>query len=280
MAGGDPEEAAAAWRRVVAWCTQRAPVTAASLHGPADDATLVAVQDELGQEWPDDLVAWLLVSDGADRSHTTALIPGGFIPAPVERIRHDWHMLTGIARDVAREYGTTDDLAEMDTAPAGAPAFLFLPSFVPIADDTSGDLLFVDLRDGKDHGRVGHWDHEDGYHGADHDYMSWIGVSHLARTVADALENGRWAPDGRKQNDQIPVISNGVLHWEDPADDEILTWGDGDVPAAPINPDALRNEFLLNGGKRRTDTEMALRLGVPVSAIAAIRRQIEAERHW
>ena len=280
MSGGDPEAAAAAWQRVIAWCAERAPATAAGLHGPADDAALAAMQDELGQVWPADLVALLRVSDGADRSHATSLIPWGFIPSPIDRIRDDWHMMTGIARDVAREYGNTDDLAAMDTAPAGAGAYLYIPSFVPIAEDTSGDLLFVDLREGEDHGRVGHWSGDDGYHGADHTYKSWTSVSHLARTLADALKAGRWTPNESGRSDKIPVVTDGILRWEDPDYEEALTWADGDVPAAPINPVALRNEFLLNGGKRRSDTEMALRLGVPVSAIAAIRRQIDAERRW
>lgn len=277
MSGGDSEAAAAAWRRVVAWCAERAPATAAGLHGPADDVALAAVQDELGQIWPADLVALLRVSDGADRSRATSLLPWGFIPSPIDRIRDDWHMMTGIARDVAREHGTTDDLAAMDTAPAGAAAYLYIPSFVPIADDTCGDLLFVDLREGEDHGRVGHWSGDDGYHGADHGYMSWTSVAHMARTLADALEAGRWDSGGA---DMIPAVTNQVLRWEKPDYEKTLVWAPGDVPAAPVDPAVLRAEFLLNGGKRRSDTEMALRLGVPVSTIAALRRQIDAERPW
>src|SRR5882762_8867419 len=45
MSGGNREAAAAAWRGVVAWCAERAPATAARLHGPADDAALAALQD-------------------------------------------------------------------------------------------------------------------------------------------------------------------------------------------------------------------------------------------
>src|SRR5882724_5283272 len=98
------EAASAGWQRVVAWCAAHAPATAGVLHGPADDDALAAVQADLGQVWPDDLVAWLQVSDGGSAA---AIIPGGYIPSPIGRIRSDWQLMTGIARDLAG----ADDLA-------------------------------------------------------------------------------------------------------------------------------------------------------------------------
>jgi hypothetical protein len=52
------------------------------------------VQADLGQVWPDDLVAWLRVSDGADRSSAATIIPGGYIPSAIGRIRSDWQLMT------------------------------------------------------------------------------------------------------------------------------------------------------------------------------------------
>src|SRR5436190_19636554 len=139
MSAGRPEMGSESWRRVVAWCAERAPVTAATLHGPADESALAAVQQDLGQVWPDDLVAWLRVSDGADRNSDASIIPWGFMPSPIERIRTDWQMMT----DISREVGQADDLAVMEGQPAGSRAPLFLAAWVPIADDGGGNLLFV-----------------------------------------------------------------------------------------------------------------------------------------
>ena len=205
-----------AWRRVVAWCADRAPATAAALHGPAGEAALAAVQRDLEQIWPDDLLCWLRVSDGADRTSVAGVIPWGFVPSQIGRIRTDWRMMT----DISREVGESDDLTVMERQAAGSRASHFLSSWVPIADDGGGDRLFVDLRPGELHGCVGRfW--EDGFHGPDYGVHFWASVAHMAETLADALETGRWAPDNSGENDLAPTVIDGVLHWVDP--DETLS---------------------------------------------------------
>jgi cell wall assembly regulator SMI1 len=219
MSVGHPETASEAWRRVVAWCAERAPVTAAALHSPVDEATLAAGQQDLGQVWPDDLVAWLRVSDGTDRSSAASVIPWGFMPSPIEGIRQNWRMMT----DIAREVGQADDLAVMEGQPAGSRAFLFLSAWVPIADNGGGGQLFVDLRPGELHRCVGHWWRDDGFHGPDYGCHFWTSVAHMAQTLADALETGRWAPDDTGEQDKVPTVTDGVLDWEDADDEETLT---------------------------------------------------------
>lgn len=269
------ETASAAWQRVVAWCAVHAPATAAVLHGPGDDDALAAVQVELGQAWPDDLVAWLRVSDGADRSSAAAIIPGGYIPSPIGLIRSDWQLMMGIARDLA----DADDLDALDQAPAGAAATLFSRSWVPIGDYTNGDLLFVDLRRGEHHGAVFEWWNDDGFHGVGHRGVLWDGVAQMAAAIADALEQGRWSPDDSGEHDLEPTVTDGALRWEHPGGWETLRRQR--IETSPtLDPDALRAEFILHGGKRRSDAEMADRLGVSSSTVAELRRQIEAERPW
>jgi cell wall assembly regulator SMI1 len=219
MSVGRPEMASGAWRRVVAWCAERAPVTAAALHGPADDDALATVQRDLGQVWPEDLVAWLRVSDGAERTIAGSLIPWMFRPSPTDSIRDDWRMLT----DIASEVGDPADLVALQAEPAGSRAHLFLRSWVPIADDTGGNWLFVDLRPGELHGCVGRWWHDDGFHGPDYGVHFWASVADMAQNLADALETGRWAPDDSGEQDMVPAVVDGVLDWEDADDEETLT---------------------------------------------------------
>ena len=195
------------WGRVVAWCSSAAPVTAAALHGPADDVTLAGVQQELGHTWPDDLVAGLKVSDGADRAIVAAVIPPSFIPSPIARIQADWHLMTGIGRDIA----DPDELTAFVAGEAGASSPYFLRSWVPIADDTSGNLLFVDLRPGELQGSVSCWWRDDGFH----QQPIWSGVARMAVEIADALEGGLWVPDDTGERDMKPVVRDGVLGWED-----------------------------------------------------------------
>jgi cell wall assembly regulator SMI1 len=269
------EMASAAWQRVVAWCAAHAPATAALLHGPADDAALAAVHAELGQAWPDDLTAWLRVSDGADRASAAAIIPGGYIPLPIGLIRSDWRLMTGIAPDLA----DAADLDTIDHAPAGAAAGLFSRSWVPIGDYTNGDLLFVDLRRGDHHGAVCEWWNDDGFHGVGHRGVLWDSVAQMAAAIADALEQGLWSPDHSGEHDLEPTVTDGALRWEHADGGETLRRQRIETSPA-LDPDALRAEFILHGGKHRSDAEMAERLGVSPSTVAELRRQIEAERPW
>jgi cell wall assembly regulator SMI1 len=211
-----PATVRAIWERVVAWCRADAPVTAAALHRAVDDVTLAAAQQETGQAWPDDLVAVLKVSDGADRAIAAAVIPPCFIPSPVARIQADWHLMTGISRDI----GDPDELAVMVASEAGSSSPYFLRSWIPIADDTAGNLLFVDLRPGELQGSVSCWWRDDGFH----QQPTWSGVARMAGEIADALEDGLWVPDDTGERDLKPVVHDGVLGWEDADSWETLHW--------------------------------------------------------
>lgn len=182
-------------------------MTAAALHGAADGVALAAAQQELGHTWPNDLVAGLNVSDGAERAFTAAVIPPSFIPSPVARIKADWHLLTGISRHI----GDPGELAAFEAEEAGSSSPFFLRSWVPIADDTSGNLLFVDLRPGELQGSVCCWWRDDGFH----QQPIWSGVASMTVEIADALESGLWVPDDTGERDMEPVVRDGVLAWED-----------------------------------------------------------------
>jgi hypothetical protein len=109
----------------------------------------------------------------------------------------------------------------------------------------------------------------------------WTSVAEMAAAIADALEQGRWAPDDSGEHDLEPSVTNGALRWEPTDEWETLGRDPSLAGATPaLDPVALRAEFILRGGKRRTDAEMAEQLGVPLSTITDLRRQIESERPW
>jgi cell wall assembly regulator SMI1 len=204
---GGGATARTAWQRFVARCDVIAPVTAAALHGAADDFALANLMQEMGYTWTDALVAWLGVSDGADRTFAGAVIPPCFIPAPVARIRETWHLMTGISSDT----GDPAELVILEAGKAGTSSPYFLRAWVPIADDTSGNLLFVDLRPGEMHGSVCQWWRDDGFH----EHPLWPGVARMAEDIAGALDGGRWAPDETGERDMEPAVVDGMLRWED-----------------------------------------------------------------
>ena len=194
-----------------------APVTAAALHRAADDAALATLQREMGHTWTDALVAWLRVSDGAERVFAGAVIPPCFIPSPVDRIRELWRLMTGITGDI----GNPAELAILEAGEAGTSSPYFLRAWVPIADDTTGNLLFVDLRPGELHGSVCHWWRDDGFH----QHPIWPGVARMAEDIAAALECGLWAPDDTGEGDLEPAVVDGMLRWEDADTWETLPGG-------------------------------------------------------
>jgi cell wall assembly regulator SMI1 len=266
MGDGRPETASEAWRRVVAWCAEQAPRTAAALHGPAHEAALITVQQELGQVWPDDLLAWLRVSDGADGSPAASIIPWGFVPMPIDRIGTNWRMMT----DISREVGDAEDLAAMEGEPAGSRASHFLSAWVPVAGDGCGDMLFVDLRPGELYGCVGRfW--EDGFHGPEYGVHFWTSVGQMAQTLAEALEAGRWAPDDTGEQDKVPVVTDGVLEWEDPDDWETLSWTPDPDGVQPSSSDDLAAKVFMLYAQDYSDAEIAERLGISVEQAAQLR---------
>jgi cell wall assembly regulator SMI1 len=263
MSADRPAAASEAWLRVIAWCAERAPVTAAALRGPADEAALTAVQQGLGHVWPEDLVAWLRVSDGADRISAAGIIPGGFIPSPIERVPNDWRMMTYISRDV----GEAADLEAMEGEPAGSRASLFLSAWVPIADDGGGDWLFVDLRPGEFHGCVGRF-REDGFHGPDYGIHFWASVADMAQTLAEALEIGRWAANHNGEQDLAPIVIDGVLHWVDADEAPSVDPISGDIWQGS---EELATKVFMLYARDYTDEEIAERLGIPLEQVAQLR---------
>ena len=96
------------------------------------------------------------------------------------------------------------DIAQLEAQPAGTVAGMFLPSFIPIAEDQSGDDMFVDTRSGKLRGCVT----ELVKGNADTWGPKWPSVTAMLADLAEGLHAGR--PVGGWQ----PVVDHGRLDWE------------------------------------------------------------------
>ncbi|GAC1372752.1 MAG: hypothetical protein NVSMB43_09760 [Pseudarthrobacter sp.] len=80
---------------------------------------------------------------------------------------------------------------------------MFISSFLPVADDGSGDFLFVDLRKGRQHGCVSEYLKEE----ADWRPAVWPSLGAL---LADTLLSLR---TGQPSLSFIPTVTEGRLHW-------------------------------------------------------------------
>ncbi len=88
------------------------------------------------------------------------------VPAPTHHKRYD------------------PDRAEKEEA--GTRTSMFIPSFVPVADDGSGDFLFVDLRKGRKHGCVSEYFKEE----SDWRPAIWPSVELLMAETLSSLRSG------------------------------------------------------------------------------------------
>lgn len=209
-----------AWDSIVGWCLDKAPATAAAIGQPCTPEAIANAESLFPRPWPDDLRAWYHLADGAERSPAGYLIPG-FVPMPLagvvtstqfwastrelmvaqarQRATHDV-----IAQRVGANAGMADyDVERFDAASAGEPAGLFLPSFVPVAEDRAGANLFVDLRPGRLHGCVTAYFKGD----ADGYGPLWPSVTAMLHEVAASLA------DGTPINHQYPKTADGRLEW-------------------------------------------------------------------
>ena len=208
-----------AWERIVRWCEECAPATAEAVGAPAAPAAIAAVEAAFGWRWPADLRAWYAQADGAARTPAGYLLPGAR-PLPLDEVREHALMWRQVREQVmapgawdagdphrAALGGAVEDprdAARLDALPAGTMAGLFLPSFVPVAEDQSGSGLVVDLRAGAQHGRVTVHDKVE----ADAWGHGWPSVTALLDAVATALTTG--SPVGFWR----PYAVDGRLEWD------------------------------------------------------------------
>lgn len=173
-------QVASLWQDIAEWLRRDAPASAAHIRPPTPDALIAQVEDEVGRRLPADLREWWQQADGVSNPVMAFLIPNGFAPMSCREAlqsRASW-------LELAAESSPEDEPIDM----AGDEhAFDFHRLFLPIGDDTLGNFLCADLRDGRQHGCIGEWNHEAGWDNA----LFWESVTDMLTDVRDALVDSR-----------------------------------------------------------------------------------------
>jgi cell wall assembly regulator SMI1 len=183
-----PAEVAArvdrAWTRIETWLAANAPVSAASLRPPADDAAIAETQRMVGVRLPAELVASLRRHDGVPQTSVdTFVFPPFMHPLPATDIADEAKMMCGVLEDLGQ-----DD----------AVGPWWHGQYVPLAVDHGGDSLFLDAD-----ARLGRQYHESGI-----DYDGPASLTELLEQTADALNGG-----GPLAEQYRPVVEKGLLGW-------------------------------------------------------------------
>jgi cell wall assembly regulator SMI1 len=169
---------AALWGEIITWLRRNAPADAGRLRPPASASMISEVQAVVGFTLPDDLRQWWRQADGAVRVAAGYLMPWGFAPMSCRAALEDRAMRLQIAADLAADEEDIDD-EETDEY----ESFGFQPHYLPIGHDHCGNCLYVDLRDGPEHGSIKFFDHEDfnpsGFH--------WHSITEMLTEIRDAL---------------------------------------------------------------------------------------------
>ena len=208
----------ASWACVVNWCQDHAPETAAVIRPPAAGALLRQAEQATSGSWPEDLHTWYTLADGTQRTPAGYVLPF-YCPLPLHAVISHWSMWQNIWAAIAASSRNEEadrrlralggipedpyDIARLEAQPAGTAAGMFLPSFVPIAEDQSGSDMFVDTRAGRLRGCVTEFVKGD----ADTWGPKWPSVTAMLADLAEGLQAGR--PVGGWQ----PVLIHGRLDW-------------------------------------------------------------------
>jgi cell wall assembly regulator SMI1 len=188
-----------AWRGIVTWLERNTPATRASVVEPVPAQRLAGVAEALGHPLPDDLAVWWALHDGFAVPTPGSLFPRHFNPYGVDTmlmVRLRW-------LDIESRASSGEDRRRGAEQPAGSPAASFLPPFLPIAGDGSGDEMIVDLRGDDARGCIKIYSHEEG---ALYTPVA-PSLAAMLTELLDVLRNGRQI-DGWK-----PEVFAGYLTW-------------------------------------------------------------------
>lgn len=192
-----------AWDRIVAWCEYRAPRTAQLIRPPAPAAELAQAETSTGGHWPEELREWYRLQDGVDQGPASYLFPG-YAPLSLAELVRTWTMYREVMTSLVADGTLPDAVGELERQEAGEVAWMFLPSYVPIASTNAATDVFVDLRPGARSGCVREYLRED----ADRRGVRWDSVGAMLADVADSLERRR------RTDHWLPAIEDGRLDWE------------------------------------------------------------------
>ncbi len=153
--------------------------------------------------WPEQLRRWYQQHDGC-QDYPYSLLLGPWMPLPLDGVAQEHRALLQRQVHALRSpYAEPDDaqnLQEAAAQPAGMVPPGFLPSFVPIAVNLDGGVLYVDTRPGPWSGCISVLGDQDG--------RWWDSVEEMLSETAGVLERGGLLDCFR------PVSVSGCLEWQ------------------------------------------------------------------
>jgi cell wall assembly regulator SMI1 len=222
------------WTDIVNWLNINAPETAKTIRAPAPEPLIRAFEQAAPNGWPSDLSTMYRLFDGAEPSTAGYILPG-YRPLPLEEAEKERQMMLSIWAQVGADFNAEFerrksspiyrnlravgeahssvpvpephkpyDPADAEADEAGTRAWMFISSFLPIADNNAGDYLFVDLRAGRQHGCVSEYFKDE----ADWRPAIWPSVEELLDETLTSLRTGRPSLSVR------PSVIDGSLNWK------------------------------------------------------------------
>ncbi|MEU3184423.1 SMI1/KNR4 family protein [Streptomyces sp. NPDC006923] len=180
------------WQRIETWLAEHAPRTFESLRPPASADTISAAADELGMEFPADLIESLGYHDGVSPGEGLFKAPGGAELLGVDGIlRH--------GRMYQRPWNKDSKDRPDET--------YWHPKFLMFAENIPPSGLVLDCREGVTFGAVG--SHVEGLGTS---FRRWSSLAAFLHELADGLEQGLAMAWGRKF---VPIIWQETLLWEE-----------------------------------------------------------------
>ncbi|MGN7149524.1 SMI1/KNR4 family protein [Arthrobacter sp. SAFR-179] len=221
------------WAEIVEWLSANAPATARTIRAPAPEALIRSFEEAAPNGWHKDLSTLYRLFDGAEPSTAGYIFPN-YRPLPLKEAGKTRQILLDIWARVGEEANAVDerekrsplylnllaaheaysgapasthpkpyDQAHAEAEEAGTRVSMFISSFLPVADDGSGDFLFVDLRKGRQHGCVSEYFREE----ADWRPAIWPSLETLLAHTLLSLRTGQPALSF------IPTVTEGRLNW-------------------------------------------------------------------
>jgi cell wall assembly regulator SMI1 len=201
-------EVEASWPVIRHWLARVSPGAFAPGAAVPDEVTVRTLERALGRALPPEFPTWWrCVAELADGPERVSLLPPRFVPlSPQDALDRREMKLTAWNDAVSEVWPAPDSLQEWDREPAGSPQHIaWLPSWLPIAEDNMGGVLFADLRDGPLRGAVRSFFHGSGAS----EWVIWAGLRSMLAAVATGVTTG--APvDGCL----VRVDERGRVFWD------------------------------------------------------------------
>ncbi|WP_105971394.1 SMI1/KNR4 family protein [Streptomyces geranii] len=198
------EEVRSAWRRIVRWLTENAPVSARALRGPATDEDIAGLRTALGFDVPDVLEALLRLNNGSGAKDTARTLPNGRV-VPVKHLDSAIFPFGKVLLGCEELVATRARLLNIAQEAEG----YWQPSLIPVVWDFEGACYGYALETSGSLGPSGPRVLQYTEVGSDEtDPTASLSLGELLSSFADGTERGNW-------DVQRPLVVDGSLRWRE-----------------------------------------------------------------